>query len=71
MILIFCDVQKGHIEYLSWAFMWFEAILFLKVNLEKSESINVEELARDMGCRVGNLPITYLGLQLGAPFRHS
>ncbi|RVW46492.1 hypothetical protein CK203_067358 [Vitis vinifera] len=45
-----------------------EAILGLKVNLEKSELIlmrrmeNVEELDQEFGCRVGALPSSYLGL---------
>ena len=55
--------------------MWFEALLGLKSNLEKSEPIlvgrveNVEELADDLGYKVGNLPSTYLGMSLGAPFK--
>ena len=28
--LIFCDLDKEHLEALSWAFMWFEAISGLK-----------------------------------------
>ena len=52
--------------------MWFEAILGLKINLDKSELIpvgrvsNVMELAIVFGCKVGALPTTYLGLPLGA-----
>ena len=52
--------------------MWFEAILGLKINLDKSELIpvgrvsNVMELATIFGCKVGALPTTYLGLPLGA-----
>ena len=30
---------------------------------------NVEELAFDLGCKVGSLPSTYLGMPLGAPFK--
>ena len=53
--------------------MWFEAILGLRINLNKSEIIlegnitHVEILASDLGCKVGSLPSTYLGLPLGAP----
>ncbi|RVW32480.1 hypothetical protein CK203_081247 [Vitis vinifera] len=45
----------------------------LKINLDKSEMIhvgrveNVEELASELGCKVGRLPF-YLGMPLGAPF---
>ena len=55
--------------------MWFEAISRLKVNLDKSELFlvgiveNVEELASELGCKVGRLPSTYLGRPLGAPFK--
>ena len=43
--------------------------------MEKSELIlvgnvsNVEILADELGCKVGCLPSTYLGLPLGARFR--
>ena len=30
---------------------------------------NVEELASELGCKVGSLPSTYLGMSLGAPFK--
>ena len=56
--------------------MWFEAILGLRVNLDKSELIlvggveNVEALVADLGCKVGSLPFSYLGLLLGAPHRY-
>ena len=45
--------------------MWFEAMLGLKINLEKSEVIPVgevdllEELAYEIGCKVGKLPSSY------------
>ena len=29
----------------------------------------MEELADDLGYKVGNLPSTYLGMSLGAPFK--
>ncbi|RVW80668.1 Transposon TX1 uncharacterized 149 kDa protein [Vitis vinifera] len=47
----------------------------LKVNLEKSELIpvgmvtDIEDLALELGCKVGGLPSRYLGLPLGAPFK--
>ena len=55
--------------------MWFEVVLGLRINLEKSELIpvvrveNIDDLAMDFGCRVGSLLSTYLGLPLGASFR--
>ncbi|RVW66277.1 hypothetical protein CK203_065982 [Vitis vinifera] len=47
----------------------------LKVNLEKSELIlvgrvnDIKDLALELGCKVGGLPSSYLGLPLGAPFK--
>ena len=44
----------------------------LKVNVAKSEMVpirevnNVHALAKILGCRVGALPLTYLGMLLGA-----
>lgn len=31
---------------------------------------NLEELAFEFGCKVGTLPLSYLGLPLGAPFKY-
>ncbi|RVW45623.1 hypothetical protein CK203_091560 [Vitis vinifera] len=62
-------------KYLSWILIWFEAISRLRINLDKSELIpvgcveNVKALAVELGCKVGRLPSSYLGLPLGAPFK--
>ncbi|RVW73596.1 hypothetical protein CK203_056989 [Vitis vinifera] len=67
--------SQDHLTYLSWLLMWFEAMLGLRINLEKSELIpvgrveNIDDLALDFGCRLGSLPSTYLGLPLGVPFK--
>uniref|UniRef100_A0A2N9HAP6 Reverse transcriptase zinc-binding domain-containing protein n=1 Tax=Fagus sylvatica TaxID=28930 RepID=A0A2N9HAP6_FAGSY len=51
------------------------AISGLKINLSKSELVpvgpvpNVPELAGILGCSVASLPLTYLGLPLGASFK--
>ena len=61
--------------YLRWTLIWFEAFSGLKINLNKSVIIplgrvdNVEVLASELGCGVGSLPTTYLGLPLGVPHR--
>ena len=58
---------------MSWILFWFEAASGLKINLDKSEVISVgkveevNEMAVEIGCRVGQLPAVYLGLPLGAP----
>ena len=73
--LIFSKANEDQVTFLSWLFMWFEVILGLKVNLDKSELIpvcnvdNVEELASELGCKVGSLPSLYLGMPLGASFK--
>ena len=73
--LIFCDANVDQLQYLSWTFMWFESILGLKVNLSKTEVIPVgkgipmETLALVLGCKIGSLPTSYLGLPLGAPYK--
>ena len=70
--LLFCEAEKDQLKFLSWTLMWFEAVSGLKINLNKSEIIpigplaNVEELASELGCKVGSLPTSYLGLPLGA-----
>ena len=69
--LFFCEATSSQMTYLSWLLMWFETILCLKINLDKSELIpvgrvsNVMELAAIFGCKVGVLPTTYLGLPQG------
>ena len=73
--LVFCEPSIDQVSYLSWLLMWFEAMSGLKVNLDKSEIIvvgrveNVEELALEFGCKVSQLPSSYLGLPLGARFQ--
>ncbi|RVW26439.1 hypothetical protein CK203_086136 [Vitis vinifera] len=50
-------------------------VFWLRVNLEKSELIpvgrvnDIVDLALELGCKVGGLPSSYLGLPLGAPFK--
>ena len=71
-MLLFCEANKDQLKFLSWILMWFEVMSGLKINLNKSEIIpirpvaNVEELTSELGCKVGSLPTSYLGLPLGA-----
>ena len=57
--------------FLIWVFLWFEVASGLSINWDKSELIlvgmvsNMNELAAELGCWVGSLPTTYLGLLLG------
>jgi hypothetical protein len=56
-------------------YLCFEAASGLRINLSKSEIVpigeveNVDSLAHILGCRVASLPMTYLGLSLGASFK--
>ena len=71
--LLFCGVDQEQLANLSWLLMWFEIISGLRINLNKSEIISVgcsaevDSLALELGCKVGALPSSYLGLPLGAP----
>jgi hypothetical protein len=73
--LIFCEADSGHIAHLRSILVWFEAISGLRVNLGKSELVQVgevpflEELADILGCQTSTLPMKYLGLPLGAKFK--
>ena len=73
--LIFCKASKDQMTNLCWLLMWFEAILGLKINLDKSGFSlvgvleDLEDLAIEIGCKISSLPSTYLGLRLGAPFK--
>ena len=55
--------------------IFFEVIIGLKVNVSKSEIAlvgevgNVDALARILCCKVGRLPMFYLGMPLGAHFK--
>ena len=67
--LVFCEACEKHMTYLSRLLMWFEALSGLKINLDKSELIstrkvnNIENLAFELGCKMGGLPSSYLGLR--------
>ena len=75
--IVFCEANKDHLSHLSWILFWFEVASGLKINLGKSEIIpvgevdDIEELAVEIGCRVGSLPSQYLGVPLGAPNKAS
>ena len=57
------------------ALLCFQAFTGLKVNVGKSEIIpvgevgNIDDLASILNCRVGSLPMKYLGMPLGTPFK--
>ena len=57
--IVFYEAKKEHITHLSWILFWFEAALGLRINLAKSEILpvgeveEVDEMAVELGCRVG------------------
>jgi hypothetical protein len=73
--LIFCKANQEHIHYMCALFLCFEVVSGLKINLAKSKLVlvgnvnNVDGLANILGCGVSSLPLKYLGLLLGAPFK--
>lgn len=73
--LIFCGASQDQIVYLSWLLMSFEVISFIKINLEKrglipiGRVVNEKELAYELGCKVGEILSSSLGLPLGSPFK--
>ena len=69
---MFCDVRVEQIIHVRLLLLCFQVVIGLKVNVAKSEMVpigevnNVHALAEILGCRVGILPMTYLGMPLGA-----
>lgn len=74
-VLIFFGADVAQIGHLRCVLLCFEAISSLRVNLAKSELIPVGEvlwtpmLVAILGCKVASLPVSYLGLPLGASFK--
>ena len=70
--IIFCEARKENLTFLSWTLAWFEVAFGLRINLAKSELIpvgeveEIEEMAVELGSRVGSLLTVYLKLPLGA-----
>ena len=70
--ILFCDAEVEQILHVRMLLLCFQAMTGLKVNVLKSEMVPIEEvnnmhaLAEILGCRIGTLPITYLGMPLGA-----
>jgi hypothetical protein len=73
--LVFCGASPDHLLYLRMLLLSFEAVSGLKINLDKSVLVpvgivdNMDDLAGILGCGVSSLPLKYLGLPLGAPFK--
>ena len=70
--ILFCDAEVEQVLHVRLLLLCFQAVTGLKVNVAKSEMVpigevnNANALAEILGCRVGALPMTYLGMPLGA-----
>ena len=75
--ILFCDAFREQLLYVWMVLIFFEAITLLKVNVGKSEIVpfgdvrNLNGLARTLCCKVGTLPMRYLGMPLGAHYKDS
>ena len=75
--ILFCDASKEQLLHIRMVLIFFEAITGLKVNIGKSEIVSVGEvgnldaLAHILCCKVGCLPMSYLGMPLGAHYKDS
>ena len=70
--ILFCDANEEQILHVRMLLLCFEAVTSLKINALKSEMVpigevpNVHVLAEILGCQIGSLPMTYLGMPLRA-----
>ena len=70
--ILFCDASREQILSIRLVLSCFQAFTGLKVNVGKSEIVsigevrNIQSLANILQCRVGSLPMTYLGMPLGS-----
>ena len=75
--ILFYDASREQLLYIWMVLIFFEAITGLKVNVGKNEIVpvgdvgNLNALARTLCCKVGTLPIRYLGMPLGAHYKDS
>ena len=75
--IVFCEADCDQILHLRMVLAGFEAVTGLGVNMGKSELVpvgevsNVDQLAELLCCKVGSLPMSYLGMSLGASFKAS
>ena len=69
--ILFCDVSREQMLSIRLALSCFQAFTGLKINVGKSEIVlvgevnNLDALAYILHCRVGSLPMKYLGMSLG------
>ena len=72
--ILFCDASRDQLLSIKLALSCFQAFTGLKVNVGKSEIVpvgevgNIGDLADILRCRVGSLPMKYLGMPLGTSY---
>lgn len=71
--MIFCKDDIEEVLAIKRLLTCFQMVSGLKINFHKSpiigvraDDLRIEEYARKVCCKMGTLPITYLGLPLGA-----
>ena len=73
--ILFCEASREQILSIRLVLICFQAFTGLKVNVGKSEIVpigeasNIQTLTNILQCKVGNLPMTYLGMPLGTLFK--
>ena len=73
--ILFYDASREQILSTRLVLTYFQVFTGLKVNVGKSEIVfirevrNIQSLANILQCKVGNLPMTYLGMPLGTLFK--
>uniref|UniRef100_A0A2N9HCX4 Reverse transcriptase domain-containing protein n=1 Tax=Fagus sylvatica TaxID=28930 RepID=A0A2N9HCX4_FAGSY len=73
--ILFCDADLDQLVYVRMVLTCFEAVTGLRVNMAKSEMVpvgevqNIAELAESLCCHIGGLPLSYLGMPLGALYK--
>ena len=75
MLFRSCDASRDQLLSIRLALTCLQAFTGLKVNAGKSEIVsvgevgNIDALATILRCRVGSLPLKYLGMPLGTPYK--
>ena len=73
--ILFYDASREQLLFIRLTLTCFQAFTGLKVNVRKSEIFPIEEvsniqtLANILQCRVGSLPMIYLGMPLGTLYK--
>lgn len=73
--ILFYDSVAKRILHIRMLLLCFQAMTSLRVTVSKSKLVPIWEVASEhaladiLGCKVGSLPIPYLGMPLGASYK--